>query len=85
MFQYIKLLILELEDSYVIGFDFKSFPKDYKDKKLHVDKVQESIITEELNSIFSIIKTEQINSKLLNIDDENLYYVQDLIFIKQNL
>lgn len=78
---YIVLKIQELENGEILDFVVK-----YKtDKNLVVKETKESILIDEIDRIFKLIKIENVNTKLTNITNENLDYIQDLIYIKQNI
>jgi DNA primase len=81
LLNYVILKIQELEDPIL-----EDFVIDYSDEKdLILNESTELVLKEEISSIFNKIKLEFMNSKLSNIQDENLNFIQDLIYIKQNV
>lgn len=77
---YIISKVYELEHSIL-----KEFIVDYSFEELIVDVKKEAIVIDEIDEIFKSIKNEFIKTKIESITYEDLNFIQDLIFIKQNL
>jgi DNA primase len=82
LLNYVILKIQELESGEIKGFIIN--PNN--NKNLIVNDSKEKIFLDEIYEIFKLIKLDFINIKLTNLSPEdNLDYLQDLIFIKQNI
>jgi DNA primase len=78
---YVILKIQELEDPYLKGFTIDYNSND----NLIINKDKELVLIDEIDTIFDYIKLDYIENKLTNITNEDLNFIQDLIFIKQQI
>lgn len=77
---YIIYKIQQLEEPEVPDLEI-----DFNSVSLFHDQDLEIIIKQQIDDIFKSIKFEFINLKINSVTNENLNFVQDLIFIKQKL